>query len=215
MSWDSEFFIRSGGVVHGGARRRDGAERRKEQCCAPSLQGAHGVVASHPLRMRKALGSNPSVSICAGGQEIVCTEGHCHAAEPNRAGRTGPGGHHTGAQNAAPAGFMAARRLSPLSGHARHSWLWPSRIQNTHTHTHTHTRARAHICMRTPWSFYRNPVGRLGPWEVSRRTPSVVAPTGAQPTWVALSSAGACGRRCDRASAALSSACAMPSLFCS
>ena len=25
--------------------------------------GAHGVVASHPLRMRKALGSNPSVSI--------------------------------------------------------------------------------------------------------------------------------------------------------
>ena len=27
-------------------------------------QGAHGVVVSHPLRMRKALGSNPSVSIC-------------------------------------------------------------------------------------------------------------------------------------------------------
>ena len=26
------------------------------------VQGAHGVVASHPLRMRKALGSNPSVS---------------------------------------------------------------------------------------------------------------------------------------------------------
>ena len=25
--------------------------------------GAHGVVVSHPLRMRKALGSNPSVSI--------------------------------------------------------------------------------------------------------------------------------------------------------
>ena len=25
---------------------------------------AHGVVASHPLRMRKALGSNPSVSMC-------------------------------------------------------------------------------------------------------------------------------------------------------
>ena len=29
-----------------------------------SMHGAHGVVASHPLRMRKALGSNPSVSIC-------------------------------------------------------------------------------------------------------------------------------------------------------
>lgn len=28
-----------------------------------NMQGAHGVVASHPLRMRKALGSNPSVSI--------------------------------------------------------------------------------------------------------------------------------------------------------
>ena len=46
--------------------------------CAPHVQGqlrmmlrkvedamlrAHGVVVSHPLRMRKALGSNPSVSI--------------------------------------------------------------------------------------------------------------------------------------------------------
>ena len=32
---------------------------------AGSDHGAHGVVASHPLRMRKALGSNPSVSIGA------------------------------------------------------------------------------------------------------------------------------------------------------
>jgi hypothetical protein len=30
----------------------------------PTEQRAHGVVASHPLRMRKALGSNPSVSNC-------------------------------------------------------------------------------------------------------------------------------------------------------
>ena len=30
-----------------------------------NMQGAHGVVVSHPLRMRKALGSNPSVSICS------------------------------------------------------------------------------------------------------------------------------------------------------
>ena len=29
-----------------------------------SASRAHGVVVSHPLRMRKALGSNPSVSIC-------------------------------------------------------------------------------------------------------------------------------------------------------
>ena len=33
------------------------------KCYGHSFQGAHGVVASHPLCMRKALGSNPSVSI--------------------------------------------------------------------------------------------------------------------------------------------------------
>ena len=32
---------------------------------------AHGVVVSHPLRMRKALGSNPSVSILATVQKLV------------------------------------------------------------------------------------------------------------------------------------------------
>ena len=32
---------------------------------ALSQHGAHGVVVSHPLRMRKALGSNPSVSMFA------------------------------------------------------------------------------------------------------------------------------------------------------
>ena len=32
---------------------------------AAIVYGAHGVVASHPFRMRKALGSNPSVSIGA------------------------------------------------------------------------------------------------------------------------------------------------------
>ena len=35
----------------------------KPKSCVHNFQGAHGVVASHPLRMRKALGSNPSVSI--------------------------------------------------------------------------------------------------------------------------------------------------------
>ena len=34
-----------------------------EVLAADSDHGAHGVVASHPLRVRKALGSNPSVSI--------------------------------------------------------------------------------------------------------------------------------------------------------
>ena len=42
-----------------------GIHQRWKECCALWFQGAHGVVASHPLRMRKALGSNPSVSICA------------------------------------------------------------------------------------------------------------------------------------------------------
>ena len=35
-----------------------------------NAQGAHGVVVSHPLRMRKALGSNPSVSICFCGSKF-------------------------------------------------------------------------------------------------------------------------------------------------
>ena len=33
------------------------------------LYWAHGVVVSHPLRMRKALGSNPSVSILVGASD--------------------------------------------------------------------------------------------------------------------------------------------------
>ena len=32
--------------------------------CEMSINWAHGVVVSHPLRMRKALGSIPSVSTC-------------------------------------------------------------------------------------------------------------------------------------------------------
>ena len=32
---------------------------------SPESEGAHGVAVSHPLRMRKALGSNPSVSFYA------------------------------------------------------------------------------------------------------------------------------------------------------
>ena len=35
---------------------------------------AHGVVVSHPLRMRKALGSNPSVSIWNAQYEVVGTD---------------------------------------------------------------------------------------------------------------------------------------------
>ena len=53
---------------------------------AGSDHGAHGLVVSHPLRTRKALGSNPSVSIgaavpklrlwqlvtCTGNEQEVC-----------------------------------------------------------------------------------------------------------------------------------------------
>ena len=53
--------------------RTAGVAVRKGKKCVTSLypryvniyysHRAHGVVVSHPLRMRKALGSNPSVSI--------------------------------------------------------------------------------------------------------------------------------------------------------
>ena len=39
------------------------------------MHGAHGVVVSHPLRMRKALGSNPSVSI----SYVLCVPIHCRS----------------------------------------------------------------------------------------------------------------------------------------
>ena len=40
------------------------AHKKKDILCEmPYHHRAHGVVASHPLRIRKALGSNPSVSI--------------------------------------------------------------------------------------------------------------------------------------------------------
>ena len=40
--------------------------------------GAHGVVVSHPLRMRKALGSNPSVSIFAVRADLALAPGFAH-----------------------------------------------------------------------------------------------------------------------------------------
>jgi hypothetical protein len=46
-----------------GLLRSPAAARALFRACALILPGAHGVVVSHPLRMRKALGSNPSVSI--------------------------------------------------------------------------------------------------------------------------------------------------------
>ncbi len=61
----------------GGSARTAAAPRRSPKApllhvahclasnCRPTpCSRAHGVVASHPLRMRKALGSNPSVSTC-------------------------------------------------------------------------------------------------------------------------------------------------------
>ena len=72
MQWGSQEggFNKPSG--HRRCRRPRGAQGRDEKAAVRSgpkvahwFQGAHGVVASHPLRMRKALGSNPSVSICA------------------------------------------------------------------------------------------------------------------------------------------------------
>ena len=52
-----------------------GRERKKRHCIAVfagdlKSSRAHGVVVSHPLRMRKALGSNPSVSTQLGGRSL-------------------------------------------------------------------------------------------------------------------------------------------------
>ena len=41
-----------------------GPQHTNHLVAVPMHSRAHGVVVSHPLRMRKALGSNPSVSIC-------------------------------------------------------------------------------------------------------------------------------------------------------
>ena len=69
-----------------------------------SLQRARGVVVSHPLSMREALGSIPSVSILV------------HHAGAGRKGKT------NGAQAARPA-IMAPRQLSPQSGQREYSGL--------------------------------------------------------------------------------------------
>jgi hypothetical protein len=52
-----------GAVGHGTG---DQEEATRSVCCQDTAEAyrAHGVVVSHPLRMRKALGSIPSVSIC-------------------------------------------------------------------------------------------------------------------------------------------------------
>jgi hypothetical protein len=44
--------------------------------------GAHGVVVSHPLRMRKALGSHPSVSTCR-----AAAGGKCGLPDCSRSGK--------------------------------------------------------------------------------------------------------------------------------
>ena len=53
-----------------------------------NIKRAHGVVVSHPLRMRKALGSIPSGSICQDLILLPCvfayTRGLCHNTEHQR-----------------------------------------------------------------------------------------------------------------------------------
>ena len=67
---------------------------------------AHGVVVSHPLRMRKALGSIPSVSICV--ETHNCSAGRAGTSQQTRPQLRAP--------KATPRGFCADRViLSSLS----------------------------------------------------------------------------------------------------
>ena len=78
--------------------------QRRQTSLRVHLSRARGVVVSHPLSMREALGSIPSVSILV------------HHADAGRKGKT------NGAQAARPA-IMAPRQLSPQSGQREYSGL--------------------------------------------------------------------------------------------
>ena len=52
------------------AQNMHSAPHQKHLACPDFCTWAHGVVVSHPLRMRKALGSIPSVSIAFGADEM-------------------------------------------------------------------------------------------------------------------------------------------------
>ena len=71
--------------------------------------GAHGVVVSHPLRMRKALGSNPSVSIVRGSSAV----GQCFIHRGHRTSARICRGPHT--QNSPSPPY---RTMSPAV------WMW-------------------------------------------------------------------------------------------
>ena len=63
----------------GDARRRPGAPRKHPKL---PISGAHGVVASHPLSMREALGSIPSVSMHSRGQKSRFRAKHSQKQAP-------------------------------------------------------------------------------------------------------------------------------------
>ena len=54
--------------------KKNPKQKKSEVAKLPS--GAHGVVVSHPLRMRKALGSIPSVSMCRNISELKLHPDH-------------------------------------------------------------------------------------------------------------------------------------------
>ena len=61
------------------------------------MTGAHGVVVSHPLRMRKALGSIPSVSISCQKEAGCSSNRSCEARNfENPAARRAPAGRAQG-----------------------------------------------------------------------------------------------------------------------
>ena len=119
-------------LVQGAQWKRWGAiTQRRQTSLRIHLSRARGVVVSHPLSMREALGSIPSVSILV------------HHADGGRKGKT------NGAQAARPA-IMAPRQLSPQSGQRAYSGLgkladscapWGVAVQRNRR-AHTHTRAQ-------------------------------------------------------------------------
>ena len=69
-------------------------DRQLVHICERFQHGAHGVVVSHPLRMRKALGSNPSVSTFVSQEfraafSVACSMGAASIVHSSRI-TTGP-----------------------------------------------------------------------------------------------------------------------------
>ena len=94
--------------------------------------GAHGVVVSHPLCMRKALGSNPSGSTVAVLFLVVYVKPTCKTKLFTHARQKHNAMH--GTHSSRPHTHTHTRALARTRAHARAQ-------TSARTHTHTHTRA--------------------------------------------------------------------------